>query len=58
MLLKKNNREIRFLQLTLQQKIKNSREEAHEFQAPIDERDPLEACMLQLQQNMLKTLKI
>ena len=50
MLLKKNNREIRFLQLTLQQKIKNSREEAHEFQAPIDERDPLEACMLQLQQ--------
>lgn len=49
MLLKKNNREIRFLQLTLQQKIKNSREEAHEFQAPIDERGS---------KNMLKTLKI
>ena len=57
MLLKKNNREIRFLQLTLQQKIKNSREEAHEFQAPIDERDPLEACMLQLPQKYVEDPK-
>lgn len=57
MLLKKNNREIRFLQLTLQQKIKNPREEAHEFQAPIDERDPLEACMLQLQQKYVEDPK-
>ena len=49
-MLKKNYREIRFLKLTLLQKIQNSREEAHEFRGLIDGREPLEICLSQLQQ--------
>lgn len=53
-MLKKNSREIRFVRISLLQKIKGSREEAHEFQSPVNGQDALKECFSQLQKQYEK----
>lgn len=53
-MLKKNSREIRFVRISLLQKIKGSKEEAHKFQSQVNGKDALTECFLHLQRQYEK----
>lgn len=53
-MLKKNTREIRFVRMTLLQKVKNSKEEPHIFQSSVNGQDALKECFSRLQQQYEK----
>lgn len=53
-MLKKNIREIRFVRISLLQKIKGSKEDTHEFQSSVNGQGALKECFLRLQRQYEK----